>query len=722
MKVLLVTPPFTQLNTPYPATMYLKGYLNTLGVTTRQIDLSLEVILAIFSRNGLTSVFQEVMDRDLELDEDCFRIYSLQHKYLMTIDPVIAFIQGKNPSLAHTIVARDFLPEGRRFQNFVRSDYYFGTLGVADKAKHLATLFLEDIGDFIQKTVDPWFQFSKYAESLSQSLSNFQEMEDQLNYMQTVVTRRMSQIMDRELEMFCPDLICITVPFPGNLFAALKVGQHVKIKYPGIRVAMGGGYCNTELRSLQDSSVFKYIDYITLDDGETPLRCLIEHLEGRRSITKLKRTFTLRDGLTTWIDGAEMSDCNLSQTGTPDYSDLKLDEYLSVLDLLNPMHRLWSDGRWNKLTLAHGCYWGKCTFCDISLDYINRYDPLTAGLMCDRIQEIINQTGHNGFHFVDEAAPPRLLRDLAVEIIRREMVIIWWTNIRFEKTFTQDLCRLLRRSGCVAVSGGLEVASDRILKLMQKGVTVAQVSNVAKNFQQQKILVHAYLMYGFPTQTAQETVDALEVVRQLFECGYVSSAYWHRFTMTAHSPVGLDPAAYAVESVGPEFEGFAYNDLQHIDSQGTDHPFYSEGLNKALYNYMHRRGFDIELQEWFDFEIPETTLDPDQILNATTNQQVADWSNHQMVMWIGGEPVSMQPDDQNRNVKLSIESNLASVKIIVPNEAQSWIIDMFSETMEHPISCEMFKQSYIQEVSPDFSAFITSSFYRSLRENGLILI
>lgn len=722
MKVLLVTPPFTQLNTPYPATMYLKGYLNTLGIVTRQLDLSLEVILDVFSGNGLASVFQEVTDGDLELDEDCFRMYSLQEKYLMVIDPVIAFIQGKNPSLAHTIVARDFLPEGPRFKNIAGSDYYFGTLGVADKAKHLATLFLEDIGDFIQRTVDPWFQFSKYAESLSQSLSNFQEMEDQLHSTETVVTSSMCKIMDKEIELFSPDLICITVPFPGNLFSALKVGQHVKSKHPDIHIAMGGGYCNTELRSLQDSSVFQYVDYVTLDDGEIPLRCLIEYLQGKRSITRLKRTFTLKDGLTTWIDDAGLGDCNLAQTGTPDYSDLKLGDYLSVLDLLNPMHRLWSDGRWNKLTLAHGCYWGKCAFCDISLDYINRYDPLTAGLICDRIEKIMNQTSHNGFHFVDEAAPPRLLRDLAVEIIRRELVIVWWTNIRFEKTFTQDLCRLLRRSGCVAVSGGLEVASDRLLSLMQKGVTVAQVANVAKNFRDQNILVHAYLMYGFPTQTGQETVDALEVVRQLFECGYVSSAYWHRFTMTAHSPVGLDPTAYAVETVGPPFEGFAHNDLEHIDRQGADHPIYSEGLNKALYNYMHQRGFGFELQEWFDFDVPETTLDPDQILTATTKQLPADWSNHQMVMWIGGEPVSVQPDDLDGMVTLSIESNRASIKLPVPIEAQDWIIDVFSEIMDRPIPCEQFKKSYEQAVSSHFAAFVTSSFYRSLRKSGLILI
>ena len=56
--------------------------------------------------------------------------------------------------------------------------------------------------------------------------------------------------------------------------------------------------------------------------------------------------------------------------------------------------RLWSDGRWNKLTLAHGCYWKKCNFCDVTLDYIGRYDAASADLLVDRIESIVRDLGH----------------------------------------------------------------------------------------------------------------------------------------------------------------------------------------------------------------------------------------------------------------------------------------------------------------------------------------
>jgi radical SAM superfamily enzyme YgiQ (UPF0313 family) len=229
--------------------------------------------------------------------------------------------------------------------------------------------------------------------------------------------------------------------------------------------------------------------------------------------------------------------------------------------MLNPMHRLWSDGRWNKLTVAHGCYWKKCSFCDVSLDYIGRYDASPPPTLVDRIESIIEETGQTGFHFVDEAAPPKALKALAEELARNR-AISWWGNIRFEKSFTPELCLQLADSGCIAVSGGLEVASDRLLKLMQKGVSVEQVARVTRAFSDAGILVHAYLMYGFPTQTVQDTVDALEYVRQLFAAGCIQSGFFHRFVCTVHSPVGLHP-----EAVRRDFEkplppvSFAKNDV-----------------------------------------------------------------------------------------------------------------------------------------------------------------
>jgi len=494
-KLFVITPPFTQLNTPYPATAYIKGFLNTKSIESVQADLGIDVILELFSKKGLQDLFEFGKQ---PTTDNCKRIFALQDEYIKTIDAVIQFLQGKNPTLALQICQEDFLPEASRFAQLEELDWAFGTMGTQDKAKHLATLYLEDISDFIVECVDENFGFSRYAERLGRSANSFDELYQALQQEPTYIDSILISLLKAKIETVKPTFFLISVPFPGNLYSAFRCAQWVKQNHPEIKISMGGGFPNTELRSLSDTRVFEFFDFITLDDGEVPIEELIFNLENPNIVTssevekRYKRTFLLENGEVVYKNDSLKNDYKQAYVGTPDYSDLPLDKYISVIEIVNPMHRMWSDGRWNKLTMAHGCYWGKCTFCDISLDYIKVYEPVAANLLCDRMEDMMLQTGQNGFHFVDEAAPPALMRALALEILRRKLAVTWWTNIRFEKSFSKDLCLLLKASGCIAVSGGLEVASDRLLKLIDKGVTVEQVAKVTSNFTEAGIMVHAY--------------------------------------------------------------------------------------------------------------------------------------------------------------------------------------------------------------------------------------
>jgi hypothetical protein len=486
----------------------------------------------------------------------------------------------------------------------------FGALGAEDRARHLATLYLNDLSDVLRDAVDDRFEFVRYAEYLAGSQPSFEPLANALKATPTLMDEHLRSLTIEQIEKHQPNLVLLSVPFPGSVYAALRIAQVIKEKYPSIKIALGGGYVNTELRELSEPRVFDYVDFITLDSGERPLLALIEHLNGQRGINRLVRTFIRNEtGQVQYIQWAEL-DVPFEEVGTATWDGLPLGSYLSLLDMLNPMHRLWSDGRWNKLTVAHGCYWKKCSFCDVSLDYISRYETASASLLVDRIEQIVAETGQTGFHFVDEAAPPKILKALAEELIRRQVVISWWGNIRFEKTFTPELAELLAQSGCIAMSGGLEVASDRLLALMEKGVTVEQVARVTKSFSDVGILVHAYLMYGFPTQTVQETVDSLEYVRQLFENGCIQSGFFHRFTCTVHSPVGKNPEAYGIELIPLPEITFAKNDIGFIDPTGTDHDALGQGLKKAIYNYMHGVGFEADIRSWFELQqpVPKSTV------------------------------------------------------------------------------------------------------------------
>ena len=616
MQILSVIPPMTQLNTPYPSTAYLTGFLRSRGFPARQADLSIGLALRLLCAPGLRDIRQQIASVPRRQWTDPMRFFVAHSAaYLATIAPTVRFLQGRDPSLAQRIAARQYLPEGPRFQaleQYVAGPdgagdglaWAFGALGVQDRAKHIATLYLNDLGDVIRDGVDPRFEFVRYAEALAASQPSFEPLHRALQAPHTLVDGLLHALTLEVLAEQHPALVLITAPFPGNVYGAFRVAQSIKQTDPAIVTVLGGGYCNTELRAMNEPRIFDYFDFVTLDAGERPLLALLDHLQHHRPLGQLVRTYTRQ---LHYVDHRE-PDVTLAESGTPTYDGLPLGDYLSLLDMLNPMHRLWSDGRWNKLTVAHGCYWKQCSFCDVSLDYISRYELATADVLVDRIEALIQETGQTGFHFVDEAAPPKALRSLATTLLKRKVAISWWGNIRFEKTFEPGLCQLLADSGCIAVTGGLEVASDRLLKLMKKGVSVEQVARVTRAFADAGILVHAYLMYGFPTQTVQDTVDALEYVRQLFAAGCIQSGFFHRFTCTVHSPVGRDPQAYGVTLHPPAHATFASNDINFTDATGVDHDAFSSPLRSALYNYMHGIGLQSDVREWFDTAVPRTRV------------------------------------------------------------------------------------------------------------------
>lgn len=595
MKILLITPPLTQLNTPYPATTVLKGFLSPKGHSVDQMDLGIDLINKIYSRQSLS---------ELKLPQD----------YINTVDAVMSFLQGRDKTLAVRIANETFLPQGKRFQQIADLEWAFGYSGLDDKAKHLATLYIEDIADYIREKIAPHFDLIRYAEKIALAAPTFDNIEKSLQKTSQTnpIDKWMIELLEARIKNTSPQAVGFTIPFPGCLYAALKCCQYIKKQDPNITIMMGGGYVNTELQEISDTRIFQYIDYLLLNDGELPMLRLLDFLENKSSKEELVRTYYIDKNLDKdkqlVYSGNDDSNIAFAETGTPDFSGLPLSKYLSLIELTNPMHKLWTDGLWNKMTLAHGCYWAKCAFCDTHLDYIGRYDAPSVQVALERMNSISEQTGQTGFHFTDEALPPKLLKELSQEIIHQGKVFSFWGNIRFEKSYTPQLASLLAQAGCIAVSGGLEVASDRLLTLMNKGVSIAQAAASCLNLTNEGIMVHTYLMYGFPSETLQETIDSLEVVRQLFDNGLIQSAFWHRYSMTIHSPSGKNPEKYGASRLDSKANPFANNSVEFTDHQSINLDALGKGLHKATYNFMHGIGLDFSLQDWFDIKIPKTNV------------------------------------------------------------------------------------------------------------------
>jgi len=783
-RVLLIIPPLTQLNTPYPATAYLTGFLKSRGYAVGQdsipaesgrvdeigqgsvpaelgrlgeigqdsvpaesppvgvvvqADVGIEMVLRIFCREGLRRVFEEIRGMP-DVPGEALQMLSLEPAYLETIEPVVGFLQGRDSALGSRICQGGFLPRGPRFANAQATSSR--SLSTTDMAKHWATLYLEDLADLIQHTVSSDFALSRYAEQVGTSASSFDSVARALAQPLTLTDEAMLDACWKHVKAVDPTVVGLTVPFPGNLYGALRIAQSIKSRCPNRKIVLGGGYVNTELRRLSDPRVFDLVDFVTLDDGERPFLCILEHLTGKREGTDLKRTFMRSDGHVVYRNGARESDFGMAELGTPTYTGLKLDRYLSILDTLNPMHRLWSDGHWNKLTVAHGCYWKQCTFCDVGLDYIGRYEASPSEVLADRIDALIEETGRRGFHFVDEAAPPASLKALALVLLERGVAVSWWGNIRFEEAFSPDLCRLLAASGCIAVSAGLEVASDRLLAAMKKGITVEQTARVAAAFHSAGILVHAYLMYGFPGETIAETVESLERVRQLFDHRLIQSAFWHRFTATAHSPVGLNPVAHGVRIMGPAFRGFAENDLTHDDPIGEAPDWLGEGLRKALFAYKEGEGLRTDVRQWFDRIMRRPNVPRDWVTSvigerkedgrsrfAVRSPRIAaqrQASGERRFVWVGGTPLI---EGSGRHRRVILPNRTEDVVVRLAADKAIWLIELIraaSPQLEkrgggYPALKDVQDQ-YPWKESRGFERLLRSMAWNKVREIGLVLV
>lgn len=602
IRILFATSPLLAPNCPYPATAFLTAYLRKCGFDAVQDDFSVKLLSEIFTRNGLESLAETARMNAVSkrgVPPSVCEFLTRLPQYLDAIGPVMRFVRGgvAEPGLR--------IPEGPQFAEITELQAANPKLAkqAASDMMLRAGLFLDDIADFIRDGADAKFGFARYAESLAVSAPSFDPIKRALACSPSPVDIIIDRLASESADAVRPDVLGISVPFPGCLYAACRIAAVFRKKIPGIKIVFGGGYVSTELRFMTDTGIFAYADALCFDDGEIPLSQFAAAVEEGRDWSAVPMIASSRRLPEETLAAGPESVLRHSDRPAPVYSGLPLGLYFPMAESVNKMHRLWSDRFWNKLVLAHGCYWGKCAFCDTSLDYIKRFDGADADTVIRWMDAVADETGCKSFHFADEAAPPALLRTLSENLSARGSPYEWWTNIRLDRSFDRGLCKTMAAGGCIAVSAGLECATDRMLVLMNKGVSEKDASAVCRALSDAGMLVHLYMMYGFPTQTKEEAVMSLEILRKLFKNKYVHSAFWHRFALTCHSPalgrrkeLGTRVRTRNAKAV------FARNEIRFSEKDPPDWAKIGAGLNAALYNYQRGVCLNFPASEWFEEE------------------------------------------------------------------------------------------------------------------------
>nr|MDA3838111.1 B12-binding domain-containing radical SAM protein [Candidatus Delongbacteria bacterium] len=606
----------------------------------------------------------------------------------------------------------NYLPLGKTVSSALDNNEF--NIPPEDHAKYLASLFIDDIFTFYNE-LSSGYELSKYQEKLGINASTFNKIYNFVIGPEDVVTETMYSVLD-EMELNDYQLVGISIPFPGNLAAGLKTAKYIKSKFPQIKIALGGGYVNTELRKISETRIFEFVDFISLDDGEKPLLSIIDLIENKITENELCRTFILRNGKVTFIDNYENSTISPLELGIPSYEGLPLDKYFSLSESLNPMYKLWSVRNMNKLRLAYGCYWHKCKFCDTSLPYINKFKMMPVDILIKQIKKMIEETNVNSFHFVDEAIPPSLAVELAIRLIQENINIEWWGNIRLEKEFTEDVCKLLSHSGCIAMVAGLESGSDVTLKAMNKGINLEQAVEVCYNFSSNNVLVHTYLIYGFPGESEQDLINSAEASRQMFKAGIVDSAYWHRFSLTCHSDVYRNKEKYRIKIFNDKVNPFANNDVKYIDLDNKNIDNYSSGLKKLVYNLMLGSCLDNDIQSWFEFKVPKPSQKKNIVEHILDNLSIL-VSMKKRLLWLGGN-INFENDI------LSAEGIEELVEFELPDSLGKWLKIIIGKAA---VGNDLFTLADAEKLFPDdmefsFEDILNNELWEDLNNAGLILI
>ena len=438
------------------------------------------------------------------------------------------------------------------------------------EAKREASKAIDELAIWIRDNIDEEFGFSRYAEHLCRAVEDFGELEKKIRR-RGVMDRPLARHLKAAMDEVKPTVVGVTCPFPGTLVGAFKIAKYVRKHYPKVKLLLGGGYVNTELREMTDKRPYKYFDEFQFDEGYGHFT--VPEASSPRGV--VRDVPCQRRGA-----GTRRVRCEIPAFVKPSYRGIDWNEYFDVVETDNFVTNLWNSGKWVKLVMARGCYWHKCAFCDVVLPYIGCFRMPDPVKIVDAMEEFaeqsssaracgdlpINESGESvkrrKFHFVDEAMPPKVIKGMCEEIIRRKLKVEWWGNVRFDAAFTPVLAKLMAKAGCIAVTGGLECANDRLLKLMNKGITLASAEKVLKAFKAAKIFVHAYLMYDFPTETKAEQRGAEKYVKGLAKRGLIQSCFWHRFALTVHSPIAKNPKKYGI-IVRQSESAFARNELQY---------------------------------------------------------------------------------------------------------------------------------------------------------------
>ena len=542
MEHLLLHAPFADPTQPYLSLPTLKGYLRARGLDARVMDINVEAARWLFTHENLVYVGRRIGSRFIDLNRKQELTFDEQREFRALVEsrPKIDRAIGASPGPVEVFTSRDLFYDGEHYARTRRIvEGYFDSLSAAyypyrfgfNQAAH---------------SVVPWsFELlEEYSQGKKSPLSGFYEQ-----FFTGPEEWDWEQEGEPRVDLSQVDFIGISVVFPSQIPEALHLARFLRAKAPHAFLALGGPLVHQvaiHLDAEGRKQLLAYADGRGLFEGEETLTQLFPLLEKWRAESDRKKRFELLRSVPNLlladpsggdpVLGPRHSLDLAADAQPPDYSDLDLDRYLAPSRTL-----LYAPTR--------GCYWGKCSFC-----YYGLTETATASYLeipperaASELGQLARRHGVKNFYLSCDVLSPVYAVKLAQALIDKGVKIRWSSDLKIEKYFTPERCKLLYDSGLRSAAFGIESGSDRILELMRKGCDRATMTEVNRNFHEAGVATEWMTFTDHPDESVDEalsTVNWIEEQKDFVDCFIVG-----KFGLERGSHIAQDPQRYGVRRI-----------------------------------------------------------------------------------------------------------------------------------------------------------------------------
>lgn len=514
MRVALVQPPSCDPTAPYLAVPMLTGFLRREGISVLPVDANIEAYDALLSPGPLEDARDRVEARLAALS----RRPSLRHEERLAYASLTAALADAHAAPLGIARAKAVLRDEARFFDPAQYGRAVATIDAALRALSAAYHPLH-------------LDFTAYRTPFG--LLDPSELAGDLD--EDPFARWVHDVLAPRLREARPDVIGLSVCFPGQLQPAYAFAARLRRELPGVHLTVGGPGVTQMLVRLTGQRLARALgpfDTAVLYEGERTLTELARSLDEKRPLREVPN-LVVRDKLlgARAKGGHGMED--MKALPAPDFDGLPLDLYLSPRLVL-------------PYDPTRGCYWGKCTFCHYGLAEVGtaKYRERHVGAVVEHLRALSSRHGTRHFYFSQDSVAPKTAVKLAEAIAAAGLDVRWATDLKPERYLTKERARALRAGGAVACALGVESASPRVLELIDKGAPIDVVSDVIDNLHDAGIAPEAMCFTDFPTETTDEALATLRFLRERRDrvSGYIVG----EFGLTHGALVAQDPARYGI--------------------------------------------------------------------------------------------------------------------------------------------------------------------------------